>query len=56
MLMGSLLIIGGSFLYWLLKPPALYNSILKEDVVFPKNPSLEGEAVAKCLTSQPYTR
>lgn len=56
MMMGSLLIISGCFLYWLLKPSVPPNSILqKEEILYPKDSSLDGE-VAGCLTSQPYIR
>ncbi len=44
MVMGSLLIISGCFLYWLLKPPVLQNPSFPKGVVFPKEPSLKGEA------------
>lgn len=56
MFMGVLLLISGSFLYWLLKPPVPQNSIIQEEFVFPMNPSLDGEGVAGCLTSQQYIR
>ncbi len=44
MFMGSLLIISGYFLFWLLKPPVSHNSITQEEVLFSKNPSLDREA------------
>lgn len=56
MLMGSLLVISGCFLYWLLKPPVPQSSIFqKEEVLYPKDSFLDGE-VAGCLTSQTYIR
>ncbi len=56
MFMGVFLLISGSFLYLLLKPPVSKNINIQEEFVFPKNPSLDGEGVAGCLTSQPYLR
>ena len=56
MIMGSLLIISGCLLYWLLKPPVPNNSIIQEEFVLSKNSSLDVEALAGYLTSQPYTR
>lgn len=45
MLMGTLVIISGCFLYWMLKPPLSHNFIFQEEVVFPKKkPTLKGEA------------
>ncbi len=43
MVMGSLLIISGCFMYLLLKPPVPHNSSIQQEVVFPKNPSLDLE-------------
>ena len=41
MVMGSLLLISGYFLYSLLRPPVPQNFILQEELVFPKSPSLD---------------
>ncbi|OLN32770.1 hypothetical protein [Desulfosporosinus metallidurans] len=56
MFMGSLMIISGCFLYWLLKPPVPHNSVLEEEIAVPRDPSLNVEGVAGCLISQPYSR
>jgi len=56
MFMGSLMIISGYFLYWLLKPSLPNKPVFQEDVVFPREPSLKSEGVAGCLSSQPYIR
>ena len=56
MIMGSLMFVSGCFLYWLLKPPVPHKSNLQEEVVFPRDPSLNVEGVAGCMISQPYTR
>ena len=56
MFMGSLMIISGCVLYWLLKPPVLNKPVYREEVVFPREPFLNSEGVAGCLNSQPYIR
>jgi hypothetical protein len=52
MFMGYFLIISGYFLYWLLKPQVPHKPIIQEEFVYFKNPSIEGEGLTGCLSSQ----
>jgi len=54
MFMGSLLILSGCFLYWMLRPPIPQDFIEKFE--FQREPSLNSEDVAGCLISQPSIR
>lgn len=56
MIMGSLLILSGCYLYRMLRPPIYYDFILQEKFEFPREPSLNSEGVAGCLISQPSIR
>lgn len=57
MIMGSFMIIGAGFIYWLLKPPVTNsNSILQEEIAFPRDPSQNSESVAGRLISQSSIR
>ncbi|GAB6153935.1 hypothetical protein JCM17380_26850 [Desulfosporosinus burensis] len=57
MLMGSFMFISASLLYWLLKPTFPYsNSILQEEIAFPRDPSQNSEGLAGCLISQTSIR
>jgi len=53
MFMGSFMFISAGFLYWLLKPPVPHsNSILQEEIPFPRDLSQNSEGLAGCLISQ----
>lgn len=54
MFMGFLLIVISYFLYWLLKPPVPHNSIIIEEIVFPRDTSQNSEGVAGCLISKHF--
>ena len=56
MIMGSLLILSGYTLYWMLRPPIPHDLISQENFEFPREPSLNSEGVAGCLISQPSIR